>query len=1043
VNVELWSDGAAKDRWMGLPDGTTIEVLPDGDWSFPVGTVLMKDFSVGGLLIETRLFIRHDDGGWAGYSYEWNDPPTEATLLPGGKTRVVGAQTWEYPSRIQCLACHTVVAGRTLGPTTAQLNREFFYPSTGLTANELTTLETIGMFSAPLPGPPASLPVLPGPAHPTFPLEQRARGYLEANCAHCHAPGGPTQATMDLRYDVDAADMNVCEVAPNFGDLGVPGALLLTPGDPGASVLSLRPHALDGNRMPPLASSIVDPNGTQVLDDWILGLAGCPEVTNDPPLLFITQPSEGAVFPESAPITFGAVASDVEDGDLTTAITWTSDLDGLFGSGGSAVTSGLSVGTHTITAAVTDSGSLPASEMMQVTIAPAAGSLVLTVQSIAGEDGHVVESSENGNVGSIAVSNETTLQVGDHFNDAQFRGIVSFDTSALPDDATIVSATLRLRRSAVMGNNPFDDLGLCAVDVQTGGFGGSTALAASDFQAAATAPASSALSKPVANGDWSAATLDAAGLAAIAVDGRTQMRVAFVLDDDDDGIIDRVSFASSDNADSLSWPELEVTYVPVTPTTTTSTTSTTLPTSTTTSTTVTTSTSIPTTSSTTTSTTETSSTSTSTSTTETSSTSTSTSTTEPSTTSTSTTVPPPTTTSTSVTTTTSAPPTSTSSSTSTTETSSTSTSTSTTVTSTTSTSTTVPPTTSTSTTVTSTTTTSTSVPSTSSTTTSTSITTTTTSVPTTSSTSTTGPPTTSTSTSTTTSTTASSTTTTTSTSSTTTTSVPTTSTTVASTTSTTSTTVVSTTSTSTTAPPPSTTSTTTVPPTTTTSTSVSTTTSLPTTSSTTLPPTTSTSTSLPPTTTSSSVTTSTVPPSTTSTTATSTSSTTETSTTSTSSTTSTTLPLVEDCTNGSDDDGDSQTDCVDQDCAGDVGCPGACGVDATFGVLACRVAALQLRTDYVTDDQAFLDAVSDAMVKAELATSDAEAVCAGGDRKTARRALKSVGKQMSRFAKRTGAKVGRLGVPDATVRNALITDARTIRSLAKTLRKEVTCPVGS
>ena len=118
-------------------------------------------------------------------------------------------------------------------------------------------------------------------------------------------------------------------------------------------------------------------------------------------------------------------------------------------------------------------------------------------------------------------------------------------------------------------------------------------------------------------------------------------------------------------------------------------------------------------------------------------------------------------------------------------------------------------------------------------------------------------------------------------------------------------------------------------------------------------------------------------------------------------------------------------------------------MDATFGVLACRVAALQLRTDYVTDDQAFLDAVSDAMVKAELATSDAEAVCAGGDRKTARRALKSVGKQMSRFAKRTGAKVGRLGVPDATVRNALITDARTIRSLAKTLRKEVTCPVGS
>jgi len=107
------------------------------------------------------------------------------------------------------------------------------------------------------------------------------------------------------------------------------------------------------------------------------------------------------------------------------------------------------------------------------------------------------------------------------------------------------------------------------------------------------------------------------------------------------------------------------------------------------------------------------------------------------------------------------------------------------------------------------------------------------------------------------------------------------------------------------------------------------------------------------------------------------------------------------------------------------------------------VAALQFRTDYVTDDQTYLTAISDAIVKAELATSDAEAVCAGGDRKTARRGLKVLGKQMSRFAKRTGAKVGRLAIPDATARTALITDAKAIRSLAKTLRKDVTCPFAS
>src|SRR5688572_2417047 len=298
VNVELWSDGAAKGRWMGLPNGTTIDLLADGDWGFPVGTVLMKDFAVGGQLIETRLLVRHDDGGWAGYTYEWNDQLTDATLLPGAKTKVVGGQTWEYPSRAQCLACHTTVAGRSLGPTTSQLNGDFFYPSTGITANQLTTLETIGMLSAPLPGPPNTLPVLPGPAQPSFPLADRARGYLQANCAHCHAPGGPTQATIDLRYGVSTTAMNLCGRAPDFGTLGVPGALLLTPGSPAASVVSLRMHATGSGRMPPLATSIVDPAGTQVVDGWITAHGSCPDPANQPPIVSITEPGDGAVFVE-------------------------------------------------------------------------------------------------------------------------------------------------------------------------------------------------------------------------------------------------------------------------------------------------------------------------------------------------------------------------------------------------------------------------------------------------------------------------------------------------------------------------------------------------------------------------------------------------------------------------------------------------------------------------------------------------------------------------------------------------------------------------
>ena len=76
--------------------------------------MLMQDFTLGARRVETRLLMRHPDGVWAGYTYEWNDAQTDATLLPAGKTKTVGGQNWMFPSRDQCLLCHTVAAGRTL-----------------------------------------------------------------------------------------------------------------------------------------------------------------------------------------------------------------------------------------------------------------------------------------------------------------------------------------------------------------------------------------------------------------------------------------------------------------------------------------------------------------------------------------------------------------------------------------------------------------------------------------------------------------------------------------------------------------------------------------------------------------------------------------------------------------------------------------------------------------------------------------------------------------------------------------------------------------
>lgn len=270
LNAPLWSDGAQKQRYFAIPDGTTITVGADGDFDFPNGTVLAKTFSLGGKRVETRLFMRHLDGTWAGYSYEWNDQETEATLLPGAKSRVVGGQTWSYPSRAQCMGCHTAIAGRALGPELAQLNRAVTYP-TGRTRDQLFTLEGLGYFSAPLPTPWPRL----SPPDGTDALEARARAYLHSNCSGCHRQGAG-QGPADFRWQLPLKDTNVCDALPQNGDLGVMNARLLAPGSPSTSLISLRMHALNASRMPILGTSVVDAQGTGLIDQWISSVTSCP-----------------------------------------------------------------------------------------------------------------------------------------------------------------------------------------------------------------------------------------------------------------------------------------------------------------------------------------------------------------------------------------------------------------------------------------------------------------------------------------------------------------------------------------------------------------------------------------------------------------------------------------------------------------------------------------------------------------------------------------------------------------------------------------------
>ena len=277
LNALFWSDGADKSRFLGLPNGTTITIDGQDDWRFPVGSVIVKNFRVNGNLIETRHLMRHPDGVWAGYTYEWNALQTEATRVIGGKTVNIAGQDWIFPSEAQCDQCHTSAASFALGPETAQLNKDFIYPSTGRTDNQLETLDHVMMFSSPLAGTPDTLPALADPMDTNADLNDRARAYLHTNCANCHRPGGGTPVDIDLRYSTALQDTNACDIDPQLGDIGLMEPRIIAPGDASRSVLVERVNRRDSMSigMPPIGSTVVDAAGVALLTDWVNGLASC------------------------------------------------------------------------------------------------------------------------------------------------------------------------------------------------------------------------------------------------------------------------------------------------------------------------------------------------------------------------------------------------------------------------------------------------------------------------------------------------------------------------------------------------------------------------------------------------------------------------------------------------------------------------------------------------------------------------------------------------------------------------------------------------
>ncbi len=335
-NVPLWSDGALKTRWLGLPynggldtSDQQIGFSPTGQWTFPTGTIFVKHFALVTNQInpsaplrrlETRLLVRNPDGAVYGVTYKWRPDNSDADLLTTSSNEVIPIttidgvtnQTWYYPSPSDCLQCHTRVANYVLGLNTRQLNGNLTYPATAATDNQLRTLNQLGVFDPSFDEAAiTNFDRMAALTNQSATLEKRFRSYIDANCAQCHQPGG-NGPSFDARYDTPLTNQHIIN-GPIIGNLGYDNAHVVTPHDIWRSILYQRADSLNSAiKMPPLARNLVDTNAMAVMAAWINSLPGTPALA--PPLI---APNGGAFF--------NKVGISLQPPDMNAAIYYTLD----------------------------------------------------------------------------------------------------------------------------------------------------------------------------------------------------------------------------------------------------------------------------------------------------------------------------------------------------------------------------------------------------------------------------------------------------------------------------------------------------------------------------------------------------------------------------------------------------------------------------------------------------------------------------------------------------------------------------------------------
>ncbi len=282
-----WNDTATAKRWMAVPEKKTIGFNQNGAWSFPNKTALIQTLTVQRenalgqatpFRIETRVLLRQQNE-WTGYSYRWNEKQTDAELVskegdtvtlritdtkaPGGFRR----HDWIFPSRADCMTCHSRARGFLLGLTGQNTDR--MHNFSGKEDNQLLTFSHIGLFNKPYTRPKNSDQKLVNPYNQNEKISKRVRSYLHINCSSCHVHAGGGNSKIKLGIETPNDQMSLIGARPQHNTFGISNAMLVSPGLPDQSVLIRRLSQRGRGQMPPLVSGAVDEIAVSLFRKWI------------------------------------------------------------------------------------------------------------------------------------------------------------------------------------------------------------------------------------------------------------------------------------------------------------------------------------------------------------------------------------------------------------------------------------------------------------------------------------------------------------------------------------------------------------------------------------------------------------------------------------------------------------------------------------------------------------------------------------------------------------------------------------------------------